>query len=171
MASILLRRTARIGALALLALPLAGCGIRDIDKGSAIRADEALYASLAKPSDARVERRVAYPDLERQDTGIMQRTLGWSLDYDIATKRPIDAVYHRVRMHLPAGWRCTDQYYDQGGAPSKTGGGWCWSPDKQRAVAVEGSMKSDTIRIAVDAGDLEQTGLNMPERSYAASRP
>jgi hypothetical protein len=106
-------------ALCLLGVPLVGCG--SIDKETAIRADEEIYASVAKPPGLHLRSRQEKPITGGgfDDSGFGQGTVGWDVVYTFETKRSVDSVYYFARMRLPANWK-----YRSDAGP----GGICFSP-------------------------------------------
>jgi hypothetical protein len=155
-------------ALTLLVGTLVGCGA-GADKGAAIRADEALYASITKPSGLHLERREQAPLTNETDFTFLQHTTGWQLVFNYKTRpddpsADIDVVYDDVRKQLPSDWRCE----------STSPGGWCWSPDGTKSVSVDfpvngAARAGDTVRIGV-AIDTEETSEQPALSGYPAHR-
>jgi hypothetical protein len=152
--------------LCLLGLPLAGCG--SIDKGAAIRADEEIYASVAKPPGLHLRSRQEEPLTGGgfDDSSIGQGTVGWDIAYTFDTKRSVDSVYYFTRMRLPANWKCRSDAYP---------GGICFSPDWAKYVAINQGYVSvthahssrstplpHTVRIEVSAYNQDQTTDGYP---------
>jgi hypothetical protein len=154
--------------LTLLAGTLAGCGA-SMDKGSTIRADEALYVGITKPSGLHLERRGEAPFTNETDATFLQYTTGWELDYNFTTRpddpsTDVDVVFDRVRRQLPSDWRCE----------SDSPGGWCWSPDHTRTVSVDlpvngAARAGDTVRIGVGI-DAEPNSEQLGTSGYPARR-
>lgn len=137
--------------LCLLGVPLAGCG--SIDKTAAIRADEQLYATVAKPPGlhlrSRQEEHITGGGFS--DSTIGQGTVEWDLAYTFDTTRSVDSVFHFTRMHLPANWTCRRDDYDP--AP----GGICLSPDQTKYVYIEQGYVSVKHTDGVDSTPLPHT--------------